>query len=47
MILELQRTDGVRDALNRILDRMCKVVHRVNTPLVTSIVMVTSVPHDK
>ena len=40
MILELQRTDGVRHALNRILDRMCKVVHRVNTPLVTGIVMV-------
>ena len=38
--LKLQRAQRVRDALERILDRVGKVVHRVDAPLVTLPVMV-------
>ena len=39
MVLKLQGTDGMSNVLNGILNRMRKVVHRVNAPCVTSIVM--------
>ena len=38
--LKLQRAKRVRDALERVLDRVGKVVHRVDAPLVTLPVMV-------
>src|SRR2546430_5040392 len=40
IIVELQGTHGVRDALDRIRLPMCIVVHRVNTPLTTGTMMV-------
>src|SRR5439155_27041617 len=40
IIVELQGTHGVRDALDRIRLPMCIVVHRVNTPLTTGTKMV-------
>ena len=39
MILELKSTDRVCDVLNRVLDRMSEVVHRIDAPLVTGIVV--------
>ena len=39
MILKLQRTDGMSDMLDRILDRMSKVIHRIDAPGVTGIVV--------
>ena len=39
MILELQRAEGVRDALYGVLDRVCEVIHRVDAPLVTGVVV--------
>ena len=39
VVLELQSTDGMRDALDGILYRMCKVIHRINAPLVSCIVV--------
>ena len=39
MILELQRTDGVGHALNGILQWMGKVIHRIDAPFITRIVM--------
>ena len=39
MILELKSTDRVCDVLNRVLDRMSEVVHRVDAPLVTGVVV--------
>src|SRR5258706_15792764 len=40
IIVELQGTHGVRNALDRIRLPMCIVVHRVNTPLTTGTMMV-------
>ena len=39
MILKFQGTDGMGDMLDGILDRMGKVIHRVNAPGITGIVM--------
>ena len=39
MILELQRTDGVADPLDRILDGMRKIIHGVDAPLIACIVV--------
>ena len=38
--LELQRAEGVRDALKRVLNGVGKIVHRVDAPLVALAVMV-------
>ena len=40
MILELQGTDGVGHTLDGVLDRMGKIVHRINAPLISGVVMV-------
>ena len=39
MRLEFQRTDGVRDALDPVAERVGKVVHRVDAPLVAGAVV--------
>ena len=39
VIFKLQRTDGVGDPFDGILDRMCVVVHRIDTPFVTRVLM--------
>ena len=39
MILEFQRTDGVRNAFYGVLDRMGKIIHGVDTPCIPGIVM--------
>ena len=39
MILKLQRTDRVRDPLDSILNRMSKVIHRIDTPFITGIMV--------
>ena len=39
LILELECADAVRDALERVFDRMRKGVHRVDAPLVARVVM--------
>ncbi len=39
MILKLQRADGVRDLLHRIFDWMCKVIHRIDAPLISRVVV--------
>ena len=40
MIFKLQRTDGMSDLLHRVLDGVCKVIHRIDTPFIPGIVMV-------
>ena len=47
--LELQRTDGVRDAFDVIAQAMGEVVHRVDAPLGTGVVMlgVTNAVEDR
>ena len=39
VILKFQSTDGMSHAFDRILDRMSKVIHRIDAPLVSSVVM--------
>ena len=39
MILELQGADGVGDALNSVLYWMCEVIHGVNAPFVSCVVV--------
>ena len=39
VILEFQRADGVRDALDRVLDGMRVVVHRIDAPRVARVVV--------
>ena len=39
VILELKRADGVGNAFDRVLDRMSEVIHRINAPAVTGVVM--------
>ncbi len=39
VILKFQRTDRMRDLLHRILDGMCKIVHRVDAPFITGIMV--------
>ena len=39
MIFELQCADGVGDTLNGVLDRVGEIVHRIDAPLVSGIVM--------
>ena len=39
VILKLQRTQGMGNSLNRILDGMGKIVHRVDAPFISCIVM--------
>ena len=39
VILKLQRTDGVGDSFNGILNGVRKVVHRVNTPCISRMLM--------
>ena len=39
VILKLQRTDGMSNMLNGILDGVGKVIHRINAPRITRIVM--------
>ena len=39
VILKLQRTDGMGNALDGILDRMRKIVHRIDAPFIAGIVM--------
>ena len=39
VILKLQRTDGVRDSLDCILDRMSEIIHRIDAPLVPCVVV--------
>ena len=39
VILEFQCTDRMCDTLNRIFNRMCEIVHRINAPLITCSVM--------
>ena len=41
LILKLQRTDRMRNAFNRILERMSIVIHRINAPSIASMVMVS------
>src|SRR5690606_28560442 len=41
VVLELERTDRVRDALERVLETMGEVVHRIDAPLVVSAVMMS------
>ena len=40
MIFKFQSTDRVGNVLYSIFDRMSKVIHRIDTPLITCIVMV-------
>ena len=37
--LELKRTHGVRDAFERVFNRVREIVHRINAPLVPFVVM--------
>ena len=39
VILELQRADGVGNSLNRILDRVREIIHRIDAPLVPGVLM--------
>ena len=39
MVLKLQGTDGMGNMLNGILDRMGKVIHRVNAPCIAGVVV--------
>ena len=39
MILKFQSADGVCDVLDCVLDRMSEVVHRVDAPLVSRVVV--------
>ena len=39
LILELQRTDRVRDVFQRVLDRMREGVHRIDAPAVAGVVV--------
>ena len=39
MILKFQGTDRMADSFNGILNRMCKIIHRVDAPGVTCSVM--------
>ena len=39
VVLELKRAERVRDALDRVLDRMREIVHRVNAPLISCVLM--------
>ena len=39
MILKLQGADGMRNSLDRVLDRMREVIHRIDAPFVSGIVM--------
>ena len=39
VIFKFQRTDGMGNALDGILDGMCKIVHRIDTPFISGIVM--------
>ena len=32
VVLKFQRTDGMRNSFDRILDRMCEIVHRIDAP---------------
>ena len=41
MILKFQRTDGMCNALHRIAQRMCEVIHRVDAPCITGAVMMS------
>ena len=43
VILKLERAEGVGDILDRVLDRVRKVVHRVNAPAVARAVVVHAV----
>ena len=39
VIFKFQCTDGVGDLLDGILDRMCEIIHRVDAPFISGIVM--------
>ena len=39
MIFKFQRADGVRNALDRVLNRMRKIIHWINAPCILRIVM--------
>ena len=39
MVLELKCTDTVGNSLNRILNRMCEIVHRIDAPLIACIMV--------
>ena len=40
MILKFQSTDRMCHSLNSILYRMSKIIHRINTPLITRVVVI-------
>ena len=39
VIFKFKRTDGMGNSLHGILNRMCKIVHRVDAPFVFGVVM--------